>query len=103
MWWCCGKSNQDAMGCKFSSHEAKNDEEDDALANEDGAIDKNKRCLCCKQYGHTLEKCTKDPNLRTNYGPLEELHRIANFKNEKPLYADTIVSTTQFLKKCIVI
>lgn len=29
MWWCCGKTDKDAHGCKFSKHESKEDDEDD--------------------------------------------------------------------------
>ena len=28
MWWCCGKSNKDAPGCKFSKHETYHDEDE---------------------------------------------------------------------------
>lgn len=29
MWWCCGKSDPNTPGCKYSCHESKEDEEDD--------------------------------------------------------------------------
>lgn len=29
MWWCCGKIGKDQLGCKFSMHESKDDEDDD--------------------------------------------------------------------------
>lgn len=29
MWWCCGKENKDADGCKISKHECKEDDEED--------------------------------------------------------------------------
>jgi len=28
MWWCCGKPGLQAIGCRFSKHESKDDEED---------------------------------------------------------------------------
>jgi hypothetical protein len=31
MWWCCGKPSQEALGCKFSMHLAKSEEEDEGL------------------------------------------------------------------------
>jgi hypothetical protein len=29
MWWCCGKQQKESLGCKFSRHEAKPDDEED--------------------------------------------------------------------------
>lgn len=29
MWWCCGKKQKDAPGCKFSKHEEKREDEED--------------------------------------------------------------------------
>ena len=34
IYWCCGKSNRDAIGCKISKHESKEDEEEHEIANE---------------------------------------------------------------------
>lgn len=51
MWWCCGKTNKDAQGCKYSKHECKDieGEEDEADRLE---INKKRfeklKCLCCK-------------------------------------------------------
>jgi hypothetical protein len=28
MWWCCGKTIKEALGCKFRKHETKDDEEE---------------------------------------------------------------------------
>jgi hypothetical protein len=28
MWWCCGKSSKDALGCKFAKHSSKDDEDE---------------------------------------------------------------------------
>jgi len=28
MWWCCGKVNKEAQGCKYSKHISKEDQED---------------------------------------------------------------------------
>lgn len=67
MWWCCGKPSQEALGCKFSMHLAKSEEEDEGLEDDMLQAMKNKRCMCCREYGHTLDRCLKDPNLRTKY------------------------------------
>lgn len=51
LWWCCGKTNKEALGCKFGSHKARRDDDDDGL---DLARDptKNQKCKCCKEGGH---------------------------------------------------
>ena len=69
MWWCCGKANKDDRGCKFSKHESKDDEDDD-LRDEDAAAAKLRakkyaRCYCCKELGHQITQCPRDPNLKT--------------------------------------
>jgi len=51
MWWCCGKRDKDAAGCKFSKHESK--EDDDLEEDEEYGYDVTKgkkyvRCMCCK-------------------------------------------------------
>lgn len=70
MWWCCGKQGKDQPGCKFSKHECKedDDEEDDDNDKEKNKARqlKNTRCACCKEMGHTIDICPRDPNLKTN-------------------------------------
>ena len=68
MWWCCGKRGADVPGCKFSRHETKEDDDDED--DEDKERNKAKqlksiRCQCCKELGHTIENCYRDPNLKT--------------------------------------
>jgi hypothetical protein len=31
MWWCCGRKNKEAAGCKFGKHLNKDDEEHDEI------------------------------------------------------------------------
>lgn len=33
MWWCCGKVSKDALGCKYNSHESKDDNSGDEADN----------------------------------------------------------------------
>ena len=79
MWWCCGKTSREALGCKYSAHESKDDDEDDDL---DGDYDDGKqsnkyvRCTCCKEIGHTINECPRDPNLKTGHKADEEYVRI---------------------------
>ena len=65
MWWCCGKPNQNAKGCRVSKHIEKEEDKDD----DRDLMDINKyyiRCHCCKGFGHELKDCPKDPNLKTS-------------------------------------
>eukprot|EP00347_Sterkiella_histriomuscorum_P024062 403332433 len=105
MWWCCGKTDKEAQGCKFSKHESKEDDEDDADP-DDKLQDqlrqlKNVRCLCCKELGHRMELCPRDPNIRTAAEPEEDIERISRIKDFRRLFQDTMVLTTHFLKRCV--
>lgn len=80
MWWCCGKFGKDTLGCKFSCHESKGEDEEE-LEDEItpvGDIKNGKyiRCLCCKEIGHSIENCTRDPNLKTNAKAEYDIIRI---------------------------
>lgn len=105
MWWCCGKKQKDAPGCKFSKHEEKKDDEED----EDPADkEKNKlkqmklvKCQCCKQIGHLAQQCERDPNLRSELDAETEENRIQNLRDAKKLFIDSLITTTSFLKNCI--
>jgi hypothetical protein len=58
MWWCCGKTDKDNPGCKFSKHECKEDDEDDGGDADEKLNDiytKNIRCGCCKEMGHSIK------------------------------------------------
>lgn len=104
IWWCCGKENRDAQGCKFSSHQSKEEEEDEADAGEPQAkAVKNIRCYCCKEIGHTIETCPRDPNIRSKQDTEADFLRIQQIKDYRKLNADTVVTTTHFLKKCILV
>ncbi len=45
MWWCCGKTSKDAVGCKFRKHEVRNeDQEDEDLDGQSVGVEKLVRC-----------------------------------------------------------
>lgn len=103
IWWCCGKSNLDSLGCKYQRHVTKDDEE---LGVEEDNAEKpitNIRCVCCKEAGHLIEHCPRDPNLRSLVDTEDDYNRIQNIKDYRKLNADTVVTTTHFLKKCVLI
>lgn len=56
MWWCCGKTHKEALGCKFAKHVPLKDDEDEDAANGGAHMDNYlQRCQCCKELGHTIE------------------------------------------------
>ncbi|OMJ81394.1 hypothetical protein SteCoe_18124 [Stentor coeruleus] len=77
MWWCCGKKDKNALGCKVYKHESK--EEYDNIIKDDVfvTIDKNVLCTSCKHNGHNFTECPKDPNARTTNDINEEIERLA--------------------------
>ena len=104
IWWCCGKENKDQPGCKYSKHESK--EEEDEEEENDTKFEKgskNVRCHCCKELGHTIENCPRDPNIKGGVDTEKDYARIQQIKDYRKLNADTIVTTTHFLKKCVVV
>jgi len=104
MWWCCGKRGKDQPGCKFAKHESKEDEDEDDDAGKRSSKGKHlkyMRCNCCKELGHTIDMCPRDPNIRTNEDPYDELERTQKIEDFRKLFADTAVTTTHLLKKCV--
>ena len=105
IWWCCSKKGKNQPGCKIGSHESKEDEdEDDVEKDKDQNQLNNVRCMCCKELGHAIKDCPRDPNLRSK-GDVEmvndDYQRILKIKENKKFFVDTAITTTHFLKKCI--
>lgn len=44
LWWCCGKTNQRAPGCKYQKHQSKEDAEEADERRAMGVIFKKMRC-----------------------------------------------------------
>ena len=93
MWWCCGKQGKEQPGCKFSKHESKDDEVDEAEEQDQDKVRSNKyvRCTCCKELGHSITDCSRDPNIKTGLRAEDELERIQKMKDFRKLFADSIV------------
>lgn len=77
MWWCCGKTSQNALGCKFSKHIVVREDDEDAEVRElqDSKLQK---CMCCKEQGHAIEQCPRDPNVKTRGNYENEVIRLQN-------------------------
>ena len=79
IWWCCGKKDPKARGCKNQKHQNQNDKEKAMQKIEGRPLQPQKRkCQCCKAYGHRETSCPKDPNIRSNkhFEPYDEDERI---------------------------
>jgi hypothetical protein len=108
VWWCCGKTEKDQPGCKFGKHTSK-DDDDPAIDPADQeeistAAQKLLRCQCCKQLGHRIDQCMHDPNLRTMPPDIDEDEiRLYNASNFRKMHVDSVVSTTHFFKKAVML
>jgi hypothetical protein len=91
MWWCCGKTDKNQLGCKFGRHVCKEDYDLDEDGMNELQDQKNKmsRCKCCKQFGHKIEHCTFDPNLKTSMNVNEDEARILSVPNLKKMHIDS--------------
>ena len=93
MWWCCGKRSVDAPGCQFNKHEPGGEQESD-----DGELNdkdfKLIRCQCCRELGHSIENCLKDPNFLTKWEDVDfDLERINKISDLKKYHANSHVNT----------
>lgn len=64
---------------------------------------RNMKCKCCKEIGHSIENCARDPNIKTKSDIDEEFSRITKIKDFKKLHADTMINTTHFIKKSVMV
>ena len=86
IYWCCGKRSRDALGCKTSKHESKEDEEDKLTKDSSGQT----ALICpvfltqsCKKFGHFAIDCPRDPNLRSQHDVFEEVTRVSSMNQTK--------------------
>ena len=99
MWWWWGKTNKETPGCTMSKHESREDEEDDATIEEKDSKLKQQRWMCCKERGHTIVNCLRDPNFRYGEDIQDEFKRILkNGGGSSSNATDRIINTTMFLK-----
>ena len=104
MWWCCGKKGKEQPGCKFGPHvEGEDEDEAEYLKSEQDNIKRFARCLCCKEIGHSIEKCDRDPNFKTSSDVAEEQKRLNQIRDFKKINADSQINTTHFFKKSVML
>lgn len=70
-YWCCNGIGKDAPGCLLSKH-ITNEE----LLEQEEKGEVIKYCIGCKEVGHSINACPKDPNIQTNVIPHEEIQRL---------------------------
>lgn len=62
------------------------------------------RCMCCKELGHRIDNCLRDPNLRTGERDINlEFDRIRKIKDFRKLSVDTLVNTAHMFKKAVML
>ena len=85
MWWCCGKRGRDQPGCKFAKHESKEDDDDEDAGDkvkDQQRVLKYTKCNCCKELGHTIEQCPRDPNLKTKQHQGYDFQRVLKLQED---------------------
>lgn len=97
MWWCCGKTKQNAKGCKFQKHVQKEDLHNSDSEEEE--LSKIPKCALCGQTGHKAHECDRDPNLRTGYDHDDEFVRIKKIAQAEKKMNDNFTLTEQLLKR----
>lgn len=105
MWWCCGKRGKEQPGCKFRKHQCKDDEDlGEQEHKDDSTNNKYVRCLCCKELGHRIDQCIRDPNLKTSeFDVNADFERIRKIKDFRKLHTDTAICTSHMIKKAVMI
>mmetsp|Transcript_9022 Transcript_9022/g.1315 ORF Transcript_9022/g.1315 Transcript_9022/m.1315 type:complete len:88 (-) Transcript_9022:306-569(-) len=78
MYWCCGKTEPDAPGCKIRKHESR-DDEDEEEEDKDKEFTSTGTLICssCKELGHNANDCPRDPNARTKENMVDEVERMS--------------------------
>ena len=84
------------------------DNEDDTQTKEEleenaERMKKYVKCTCCREIGHSMENCQRDPNFKTLANMTTDAGRISKINDFKKLFADTLINTTHFIKKAVMI
>ena len=77
MYWCCGRTSINHIGCVRNKHIPEQLEEGPVAIASDHTL---KFCSSCREVGHHPHRCPQDPNTRSNTNPQEELKRLQTIK-----------------------
>lgn len=59
-----------------------------------------KKCICCKEQGHSAEECPKDPNFRSAFDLSDEEERLKQgIADSKKLLSDSQIITIKMLSE----
>ena len=70
-YWCCNAQGKSAAGCIFSKHTT-----NEELLEQDEENKTVKFCSGCKESGHSIQECFKDPNIHTRVSITDEKERL---------------------------
>ena len=77
-YWCCNMVGKDAPGCSLSKHYSKED-----MMNIKNFEPFSKFCVECKETGHDISSCAKDPNVKNVRNVEDEINRLKSFEKRK--------------------
>jgi hypothetical protein len=101
MWWCCGRVGENAVGCISSKHVPRDEEEElletqEQEENEKALLAQTK-CYSCREFGHRIVFCEKDPNIRSFYETEMELDRVTQVRKKKIKNDEDYIETMGFV------
>jgi hypothetical protein len=104
LWWCCGQTSKDAVGCQKSKHLCKDDELEEEERS--AQVKKGLMAKCsvrtsqsCREHGHTHFECPKDPNPRSVDNVSKELTRLKSIKRMKKSGFEMVLDKSKSLKQ----
>jgi hypothetical protein len=104
LWWCCGRTSKDAVGCQKSKHLCKDEELEEE--EESAKLNKGQMAKCsvrisqsCRELGHTHFNCPKDPNPRSVGDVRKEVTRLKGIKRLKKSGSEMVLDKAKSLQQ----
>lgn len=98
VWWCCGKTTEEARGCRYAKHVKFVDEDDLA---EQVLHEVDKHCQICRDPAHEADDCPCDPNIRTKHDPNLEVGRLKVVTKKKKTIDDANFQTYKMFERVL--